>query len=78
MAVCRELTKAHEEIVRGSAAELAARYAAAPPKGEIVLVLAPPRRRAARTRPIRAALDALRELVDAGAHPRKAAGWWRA
>jgi 16S rRNA (cytidine1402-2'-O)-methyltransferase len=74
-AVCRELTKAFEEIVRGSAAELAARYAEGPPKGEIVLVVAP----AARGRgdgdsaPDPAALDALRALVDAGAHPRKAA-----
>ena len=33
VAVCRELTKAHEEIVRGSAAELAARYEEAPPQG---------------------------------------------
>ena len=33
-------TKLHEEIARGSAAELAGRFAAAP-KGEIVLVLAP-------------------------------------
>ncbi len=41
VAVCRELTKAYEEIVRGSAAELAARYADRPPKGEIVLVVAP-------------------------------------
>ena len=39
VAVCRELTKLHEEIVRGSAAELAARYAAEPPRGEIVLVV---------------------------------------
>ena len=31
VAVCRELTKAHEEVVRGSAAELAERYAGAPP-----------------------------------------------
>ena len=42
VAVCRELTKAHEEIVRGSAAELAGRYASGAVKGEIVLVLAPP------------------------------------
>ena len=46
VAVCRELTKAHEEVVRGSAAELAARYADAPPKGEVVLVLGRRRRRA--------------------------------
>ena len=41
VAVCRELTKAHEEVVRGSAAELAERYADAPPRGEVVLVLGP-------------------------------------
>jgi len=74
VAVCRELTKAHEEIVRGSAAELAARYADDPPKGEIVLVLAPTAAAGSRSdAPDPAALDALRKLVDAGAHPRKAA-----
>ena len=40
LTVCRELTKLHEEVARGTAAELAARYAT-PPKGEIALVLAP-------------------------------------
>jgi 16S rRNA (cytidine1402-2'-O)-methyltransferase len=70
VAVCRELTKVHEEIVRGSALELAKRYADAAPKGEIVLVIgAAPEAGAAES----AALDALRRLVDAGAHPRKAA-----
>ena len=40
-AVCRELTKRHEEVRRGSLAELAALYAnAQEPKGEIVLVVA--------------------------------------
>jgi 16S rRNA (cytidine1402-2'-O)-methyltransferase len=74
VAVCRELTKAHEEVVRGTAAELAAHYADNPPKGEIVLVLAPRAAEAAGAdRPDPAALDALRKLVDAGAHPRKAA-----
>jgi 16S rRNA (cytidine1402-2'-O)-methyltransferase len=71
--VCRELTKAHEEIVRGSAAELAARYAGEPPRGEVVLVIAPPAPSSASGPPDPAAVDALRKLVDAGAHPRKAA-----
>ena len=42
VAVCRELTKVHEEIVRGPASELAGRWSDAPPKGEIVMVLGPP------------------------------------
>src|SRR5689334_21370222 len=36
VAVCRELTKLHEEVVRGTAGELAARYAAEAARGEIV------------------------------------------
>ena len=59
--------------MRGTAAELAARYASEPPKGEIVLVLAP-LGRADSDMADPAAVDALRELVEAGAHPRKAAG----
>ncbi|PLK25908.1 16S rRNA (cytidine(1402)-2'-O)-methyltransferase [Novosphingobium sp. TH158] len=42
VAVARELTKKFEECRNGSAAELAAHYGAHPPKGEIVLVIAPP------------------------------------
>ena len=41
-AVCRELTKHFEEAVTGTLATLAARYADAPPRGEIVIVVAPP------------------------------------
>ena len=41
-AVAREITKKFEECVTGSLSELAARYADAPPKGEIVIVVAPP------------------------------------
>src|SRR5262249_11472102 len=42
-AVCRELTKLHEEVRRGDLATLAREMAAAPePRGEIVLVIAPP------------------------------------
>ena len=73
LAICRELTKVHEEIVRGTARSLASRYAEGPPRGEIVLVIAP-RPPPAGGRPDPAALDALRRLVEAGAQPRRAAG----
>jgi 16S rRNA (cytidine1402-2'-O)-methyltransferase len=42
-AICRELTKLHEEIRRGDLASLAREYAAgAETRGEIVIVVAPP------------------------------------
>ena len=41
-AVTREITKHFEEAVTGTLSQLAARYADAPPKGEIVVVVAPP------------------------------------
>ena len=41
-AVTREITKKFEEAVTGTLTTLAARYADAPPKGEIVVVVAPP------------------------------------
>ena len=41
-AVARELSKMYEECVTGSLTDLAARYKDAPPKGEIVVVVAPP------------------------------------
>jgi 16S rRNA (cytidine1402-2'-O)-methyltransferase len=72
VAVCRELTKVHEEVVRGSAAELAERYADKPPKGEVVLVIAP-LPEGAGGEVDEAALDALARLVRAGAKPRPAA-----
>jgi 16S rRNA (cytidine1402-2'-O)-methyltransferase len=71
VAVCRELTKVHEEVVRGTAAELAARYADAPPRGEIVLVVGPATAAESGLDP--AALDAFRTLVEAGAKRRTAA-----
>ena len=40
-ALCRELTKLHEEIRRGELAKLAEAYADQPPRGEIVLVIEP-------------------------------------
>ncbi len=41
-AVTREISKMFEECVTGTLGELAARYAEAAPKGEIVIVVAPP------------------------------------
>jgi 16S rRNA (cytidine1402-2'-O)-methyltransferase len=70
-AVCRELTKRFEEVVRGSLEELAARFAE-PPRGEITLVLAPAvdARQGGADEDARAAVA---ELVDAGTSRRKAA-----
>jgi 16S rRNA (cytidine1402-2'-O)-methyltransferase len=69
-AVCRELSKLHEEVRRGSAAELAAHYGEHAPRGEVVFVVgAAPAGGGDRGR----ALAALRELVDAGARGRSAA-----
>jgi 16S rRNA (cytidine1402-2'-O)-methyltransferase len=71
VAVCRELTKLHEEVVRGTAAVLAERYADVEVRGEVVLVVgAAPAEAAA----LEAGLGALRRLVDAGARARPAAG----
>ncbi len=61
VAVCRELTKRFEEVARGTARELAARFAE-PPKGEITVVVAP----GAVSVDVEAALAAVEELVAAG------------
>ncbi len=70
VAVARELTKLHEECRRGSAAELAAHYAAHPPKGEIVLLIGPPVAEA----PQEVDADALLRAALAEMSPAKAAG----
>jgi 16S rRNA (cytidine1402-2'-O)-methyltransferase len=69
-AVCRELTKRFEEVVRGTAVELAERYGE-PPKGEITLVLAPAAVRGDAESEARARA-AVRELVEAGMPRRRA------
>jgi 16S rRNA (cytidine1402-2'-O)-methyltransferase len=69
VAVCRELTKLHEQVERGRLAELAETFAA-PPKGEITLVLAAAR---AAADPADVPEDALAELVAAVGARRAAA-----
>jgi 16S rRNA (cytidine1402-2'-O)-methyltransferase len=70
VAVCRELTKLHEEVRRGSAAELAIHFAELPARGEIVLVVGAA---AAGAVALEDALGAVRELVAAGSRARPAA-----
>jgi 16S rRNA (cytidine1402-2'-O)-methyltransferase len=70
VAVARELTKLHEECRTGTAAALAAHYAAHPPKGEIVLLIGPPGEDEA---PV-LDTDALLRAALAEAGPGKAAG----
>ena len=69
--VCRELTKLHEEVVRGAAIDVAARVGQAP-RGEVTLVVGPP---AARSEgPGEEALDAaIAAMLEAGLAPRAAA-----
>ncbi len=70
VAVCRELTKVHEEVRRGDAQSVAGHYAEHAPRGEVVLVVgaAPPGLGRSEE-----ALEAVRTLVAAGARARTAA-----
>jgi 16S rRNA (cytidine1402-2'-O)-methyltransferase len=68
LAVCRELTKVHEEVARGTASDLAARFAGAV-KGEVTVVIGPPRF-AASGADVR---HAVAVLLDAGLGAAKAA-----
>ena len=71
VAVCRELTKRFEEVVRGSARELAERFGT-PPKGEVTLVLGGARA-VGQDDDMSAALEAVAELLAAGTPRRVAA-----
>ena len=74
VAVCRELTKRFEEVVRGSPAELAERFRE-PPRGEITLVLGGHAAAATAAAADEGdALAAVAELVAAGVSRRDAAG----
>ena len=71
VAVCRELTKLFEEVVRGPARDVAERFTT-PPKGEITLVLGPIEV-AAEPGDVVAASEAVAELVADGVPRRRAA-----
>jgi 16S rRNA (cytidine1402-2'-O)-methyltransferase len=69
--LARELTKLHEEFVRGPVGELAARFALEPPRGEVTLVIAgAPAGEAASEIDLEAAVDA---RLAAGQSPKEIA-----
>lgn len=71
VAIARELTKKFEEVVTGTAADLAERYEGQEPKGEIVLIIGPPAQVSeAETGDVEAALREALETMSAA----KAAG----
>jgi len=69
-AVTREISKTYEECVTGTLATLATRYADAPPRGEIVIVIAPP---GAAPPPDAASVDAALREAMARLSPARAA-----
>jgi 16S rRNA (cytidine1402-2'-O)-methyltransferase len=71
VAVCRELTKLHEEVVRGPVAEVARRFADAP-RGEVVLVVGPAAFAGGSDVLEDEVIDAVRRLVEGGARRRDA------
>jgi 16S rRNA (cytidine1402-2'-O)-methyltransferase len=71
-AVLRELTKLHEDTVRGTLSELAARYAE-PPKGECVIVIEGAPKEAPAACEDDALRAALQRLLDARISPKDAA-----
>ena len=81
IAVCRELTKRFEEVLRGTVADVRAQIPEAGLRGEVVVVLAPPSADAADDDAVRAALagrlgrmtlrDAAGEVAQATGRARK-------
>ena len=70
IAVCRELTKRFEEVVRGAAAEVGARFPE-PTKGEATIVIG--HCNPGKTRMPTLPIEAVRRLVEGGAPRRPAA-----
>jgi 16S rRNA (cytidine1402-2'-O)-methyltransferase len=71
--VCRELTKLHEEVARGSAEELAEKFGGGEVKGEIVLVVGAASPEALEHRRLADARAAVERLTESGARGRDAA-----
>jgi 16S rRNA (cytidine1402-2'-O)-methyltransferase len=70
VAVCRELTKLHEEVARGTAAVLLQHFPE-PPRGEVVVVVAPSQ--TPRGPDVDGVTDTVALLLDAGLGPKDTA-----
>jgi 16S rRNA (cytidine1402-2'-O)-methyltransferase len=73
VAVGRELTKLHEEVVRGTLLEVAAYYRERSPKGEVSLVVAPAIATRSDADVQAEAVEVARELIGGGMKPSEAA-----
>jgi len=73
VAVARELTKIHEEVVRGTLVEVAAYYRERSPKGEVSLVVAPAVTTGSDAELEVEAVEVARELIRDGMKPSEAA-----
>lgn len=69
IAVCRELTKVHEEILRMTLAEAQGYYSVHEPKGEFVLVVHGGKKSEQQNFTIEQALEQVRGLVEMGERP---------
>lgn len=65
-AVARELTKVHEEVIRGSLTELADHFGQFPPRGEIVLCVGPAPEKAVLCEDMQSALEEVERRSAAG------------
>jgi len=72
-AAARELTKMHEEIVRGRLSELGAHFASHPPRGEITLIIEGAAAESAPVTDLAEAVAEVRRLVGEGVSLRDAA-----
>lgn len=73
VAVTRELTKLHEEVMRGTLAEMVGYYREHPPKGEVTVVVGPASERRDRQDVEEAVVSLAFELLRQGTKPSEAA-----
>ncbi len=72
-AVARELTKVHEEIIRGTLADVYAHFQRVSPRGEIVLLIEGATTKTPGEQDVEHALTLARALIEAGLSPAQAA-----